>query len=419
MPQVLRNRGCNYRYHAEITTNGVSTNKVQTSYRVTWQDGVTGSSLPNFKQIIRAGGNATTGFSAFETTKKSIPVTAKCHIKGPKSGPPSTDKYFTVYDSDSDRFPAGDPQGLSASSPDILAREQFLQKYRQTRRSMMIGVSLGELRQTVQMIARPAQALRSEVLRARESAKRRVRGLRGPQAAKAIADSWLEYQYGWKSLIGDIKDAAKLASVCPARFREVITAQSENTWESDRVDTSYAFTGVTYPYWRAVAIQNNTSRVRYKGAVSTSITPPSFPEQLGLSWSSVLPTIWELIPYSFLIDYFSNVGQVIEGISMGSVGLSWGCRSEKRQTSKSFQATIDAKTMQNVLGSSYEWSGNVNGGGIPSTRKVVVRTPVYSVGIGLADLDFRLPGRDSLKWLNLAGLAVARAADRRSAHTRL
>jgi len=143
------------------------------------------------------------------------------------------------------------------------------------------------------------------------------------------------------------------------------------------------------------------------GAADASNSPPGFPEQLGLSWSNVLPTAWELIPFSFLVDYFTNVGAVIEGVGTGTVGLAWGCKTQKQESKTVIQAVIDSAAHNAIIGKG-RWSGHVSGSGEVATYSIVNRTPVNTISAGFGDFVFKVPGATSLKWLNIAALFTLR-----------
>ena len=65
--------------------------------------------------------------------------------------------------------------------------------------------------------------------------------------------------------------------------------------------------------------------VTYRGAYVYRRPDGNFgiPELFGVDLSSVAPTSWELIPYSWLVDYFTDVGSAIDAVSIRLVEFGW------------------------------------------------------------------------------------------------
>jgi hypothetical protein len=366
--------------------------------------------MPNWREVIRRGGNATTNFSVNVYKPFPIRIFAGCTVN--KYPPhPWQNKITTYYWGTPNSgiscptfgvFPAG-----TISRMDLLAREQFLKKYREARTAFQSGVFFGELAQTVRMIKSPAKALREGLNRYYRDVKKRSRGRRNARSAnKIVGETWLEYSFGWRPLIRDVESAVRLACALPDRYRQTIKAVgAENFKSTQRTENGAPF--VSYPYWEEILQSDCLSMVIYRGAVDASISPPSFPEQLGLSWSNLLPTIWELIPYSFLVDYFSNVGTVIEGISTGNIGLSWGARTTRRVIETTLATKIMHRNLVLAVGHP-NCSSFVDGAGLVGRRVEIARNPISQVSVGISDLRLRVPGATSVKWLNIAALATLR-----------
>jgi hypothetical protein len=50
-------------------------------------------------------------------------------------------------------------------------------------------------------------------------------------------------------------------------------------------------------------------------------------QELQLDLPHFLPTVWDLIPYSFVVDYFTNIGDYLSGLSLRFSDVSWGCKT--------------------------------------------------------------------------------------------
>jgi hypothetical protein len=83
--------------------------------------------------------------------------------------------------------------------------------------------------------------------------------------------------------------------------------------------------------------------IRYKGAMALKDSGyDAFSEAFGLNWRNFFPTIYELAPWSFFIDYFSNLNEIINALAFNTSSLSWLERgvfeSSKRIISTSCEA---------------------------------------------------------------------------------
>jgi hypothetical protein len=126
------------------------------------------------------------------------------------------------------------------------------------------------------------------------------------------------------------------------------------------------------------------------------------PKLIGFSPKDFLPTAWELIPYSFLVDYFSNIGGIIYGMSNLFTNLAW------------HNSTVRKELKFRQWGTEYPLPGLVRITGAYAkcvTSKVSVERSKYT-GHGVPSLAFKIPGFRSLKWLNIAALVASRKSDR-------
>lgn len=385
---------------------------------ISWTNSRVGVKNPRWRWQIRNGLNATTGFS-YQSRDRF---------------PDNTVGYFSFYDPSKDGgkkveiyvnqrgsgITTEQPTDLSLSSADYKARQNFVNKYRKRRTAFQSGVFLGELMQTVRLIKSPAKALRKGIDRYYSDVKKRLRrrGVTrghgtGPGRNKPdkdrnriVQDTWLEYVFGWAPLISDIKDISKLATADPHKVFVPIRSIGGIAWRSDNQDTTRGPSVGGAPVWTERYYKEYASSVIYRGAVVAENNPPPFSEQFGLNWSNFLPTVWELIPYSFLVDYFFNVQKVVEGISTGTIWLAWGCKTSRKEIQFKKLIIPNPKATSSNYGSNM-WSGVVTAPELTGRSFDLLRESVEGVSVGLSDFSFSLPGSER-KWLNIAALARMR-----------
>lgn len=416
--KITRN-GATQRFYAFETFDGAS-DSVQTSASVGYSDSFTGGQLPTWRRHVAHGNNATTDASGLRETYSVGHGSASVTWKQKGIHQPLT-AFITPGQWDgsgcmslSNIFRAGSPDGFGEfeAIADTQARIRFLQQYRQARTTFNGGTFLGELAETVHQIRHPAQKLREGLVDYYHDVKKRLNGVRrnSKKQSRIVAESWLEYSFGVKPLVMDIYDAVALLRARPDSAWSPIRgfANTPCTYSfsvstlSPPAITGLAAAPISWSYNRQT---KGVSSVRYIGAVRCSVPVPSFVEQVGLSWSNVLPTAWELIPYSFLVDYFTNIGNIIDSMSLGTIGLAWGCRTVRTTLTLSgvVARAIPGTNANTQVSSCHAYSSVTK-----STRTSFSRTPVSSVSVGLNDFQFRVPGISSTKWLNVGALARLR-----------
>jgi hypothetical protein len=215
------------------------------------------------------------------------------------------------------------PGSVSTSAASNQAIQKFVAKCRAEQQALQSLVVAGEFAETLHMLRNPAEALWNAVLHHIPKAKRRRNRSRARNRVRVVANSWLEASFGWAPLINDVRSAAKALGQLmyqPPEYK-YIRAQGQAEFDDPQPTTS-SFNGLR------VVIANNTKKtscsVYYRGVVGTTV--PYGPRSLGvlgLTWSEVLPAAWELIPYSFMVDYFTNIGKILDANAFNNASLRW------------------------------------------------------------------------------------------------
>ncbi len=374
---------------------------------VTGTDSQSGGSVRNWKRKIRECTDATGAYSRTVVNAGLVRGKFKFSITNPNEGGATRNCEVTGVITNSG---SGHPMAplVPTNKEDTQARIAFLQKVRNSQRSFQSGVFLGELKEAIHMVTRPATALRRAVSSYSTAAKKAVRRARNTSAAaKALSGTWLEHSYGWRPFFSDVDSGMKALADLPKIVGEVISGSSSNK----TVSAPFLYN----PVWdntiaRLRFVDISTTRVRYKGMLAcdnNTSTARDWHQNWGLTLSDFLPTVWELIPYSFLADYFSNVGSVIDAASLGSVSLRWGFSSS---FSKSERKLISYALVNNGFtpSSTWHWTDKGFSCSCPELSQMQFnRSSVSSVSVGISDLAVKVPGvKDWRKWANIAALSI-------------
>lgn len=196
--------------------------------------------------------------------------------------------------------------------------------------------------------------------------RRHNRGFRNNQS-QAVASGWLELQYGWKPLMNDVFGAAEAianANHRPPRFRASATA-SRTVVEVYETGGKVAN---TLPVTNTVTSQYDVKHVVYFEPHASML---SVPVALGLT--NPLLVAWELVPYSFVVDWFFPLGNWISNLD-ATFGLTFvgGSRTEFERSKHTALANGSIKRSYDTMtGSAY---GEINT--VVCTRSALTTWPL-------------------------------------------
>lgn len=225
---------------------------------------------------------------------------------------------------------------FDASQANARASNKFLNRVREVQTKMQGMVFLGEVRETLRMIRKPAEGLQNLIqkyLRDVRRAKNRARGTKN--WTKELGNLWLEQAFGWTPLLNDIADARSAYNSLIDKDRIVhISAGAKDGKRMLSDQTGYTHTASpAYCAEIHTRTKDDVEIVRYRGAViaRAATTAQDRAARFGFKPSEFIPTAWELLPWSFLIDYFASIGDVLEGVVTDTSNVSWVNKSVVRK----------------------------------------------------------------------------------------
>lgn len=154
---------------------------------------------------------------------------------------------------------------------------------------------------------------------------------RNPKFAhKPLADAWLEYRYGWRILSYDIEEInaslAKLKEIPLGYHRYTAHESSQTSTPSVSSDSISPLmspqVGTSAGYW---FYNTSTQRVDVRAGVAVEGVARD------IYFVDPLVTTWEIIPFSFILDWFFNLGEMIQAWSPFARGdVLWSFVSVRR-----------------------------------------------------------------------------------------
>lgn len=375
-------------------------------------DSRSGVALPQYKQIIAQGGNAVTPFTG---VKYSAQLLDRGYAKAEYQL--ASGSYWELLEG---VYPAlnfvpyhpHNPNNFVADA-DRQALARFAAAVRKTRMQISGPTFLGELRDTIKIFTRPTEALFKHLSRYLDRvysrSRRRGRGRRRPPTRREIAliaaDEWLTYQLAIRPLMADVEDIAIAVARMISETRHTIVRGYA------KIELRYGESGpwTASNYWGGVYTRAATQSVEtiYRGGLHAAVFDADFgalaklQQLVGFDASQFVPTVYELIPGSFVLDYFVNVGELLAFANTDFSDVKWLSRTRRFHTEWLSSSTLFSRNAAQLKG----WTGGSELGRTRMSVTTVSRVAAVPSTLSL-DAYFTLPGVAS-RWATLAALLVS------------
>lgn len=180
-------------------------------------------------------------------------------------------------------------------------------------------VDIAELSQTYSMLKNPfreslnllkktRKVFTGKSLRAMAARGKRIWG--NYHIPDAASSTYLEWRYGWNPLFHSIDDTcraiAQNMNQCKRRFTGRGSASDQDEGQANSV-SYWNPLGCSNGGMKNEAITNRKESVKYRAGVLAEGYLSSA-SNLGVSFADIPSTAWELVPYSFAVDWFVGVG---------------------------------------------------------------------------------------------------------------
>jgi len=222
-----------------------------------------------------------------------------------------------------DTFNAGRYSDLSINQANTSVRNQ----------KVNLGVAFGEMHETIGLISktvtRIAKAARylkkgNPVACAQQlglsSRSPRVRALnrkyssRAKVASKGISNAFLEYSFGWKPLVSDISGSMVALYESQQARPPIVKAVGKSPIDYHHEQKRVNYLELAYP---GGGVRQWIDRVDHITGQATTVyryevTNPVINQLSQLGLTNPLSTVYELLPFSFVVDWFANIGQCLD-----------------------------------------------------------------------------------------------------------
>lgn len=161
---------------------------------------------------------------------------------------------------------------------------------------------------------------------------------------------WLELQMGWKPLLFDLDSAAKAIADYVERKPPDLCKVSGRGGRERKTKTIFP---ATTQWFAGESVVNDTNECQVVLYYTFNDRTVATAKKFGLT--TVLPTIWELVPFSWVVDYVIGVGEFLENLTAYQ-GLDFhsGCVTHRYKSE-----TIWGQPGKGVYFEAFEYAGSL------------------------------------------------------------
>jgi hypothetical protein len=307
-------------------------------------------------------------------------------------------------------FPFARSDQSTIDSANNRAISKFLDALLDARSSFESGQDLGEYKETLHGLQKPLSSLQDLTLGYLAKLKKVKHRTKGTvNLRKALTSTYLEFTFGWNPLAKDVADAySKLRKhrfdIVPISSKATVPYGGSSVFFHDFTLSGAA--GLNF-WFNATYVGHHS--IRYKGAVRTGANPQGqvpLAQDLQLTPDRWLPTAWDLIPYSWIVDYFTNVGDIINAAAAMTSQITWLQRTDRikwEQKTGPFGLMPNYSTPPD----GFRADAYCSGGETTFTYIEFLRQPYNPVALA-PSLEFRIPTLGSKPWRNIGALILDR-----------
>jgi hypothetical protein len=184
--------------------------------------------------------------------------------------------------------------------------------------------NLAQYRQTTNMIANSAFRISRSILALKKGqfsqaanllfdGKPRNTGIRKgkPSNTNSLANNWLELQYGWKPLLSDVDESMRILADYMVKTLSAQQVKASAMLTRENAIPIYGPGSNTIP----IGVERVHGKWQVRFGVNYTVSSPvtSYLSQLG--FTNPINLVWEILPYSFVVDWFIPIGPYLESLS--------------------------------------------------------------------------------------------------------
>jgi hypothetical protein len=212
---------------------------------------------------------------------------------------------------------------LQVDQPDRMSQAKFMALSQVDSTPYAFGEDLGEMRKTLEFLKNPLKSILGTTKSMQRDLRRDFKQ-KSPRTkkqaaeyalnrAESMSDIYLSYRFGLSPLVRSAHDAIEALSYKISASPERRTARGFANWSHSRTGTgTVGSSGNTDTYSKGYSIEK-----KWRASILYEVSNPSqkWQRDLGLRGKDLPHTLWQLMPYSFMVDRVVDVSSAIRGMA--------------------------------------------------------------------------------------------------------
>lgn len=132
-----------------------------------------------------------------------------------------------------------------------------------------------------------------------------------PTKSKSLANNWLELQYGWKPLLSDIDESMRSLANYMQQSTSAQQVKASASTVRENVFLLYGPSSTTIP----VGFERTAARYQCRFGCRYQVSAPLLGLLSQLGFTNPINLVWEILPWSFVVDWFIPIGPYLESMS--------------------------------------------------------------------------------------------------------
>lgn len=314
---------------------------------------------------------------------------------------------------------------VDLAKPRAESLSKIYKKIESEQQRMNSLATLAEFGDVVRQFGKPFDAIIDLTNRRLNRLALEAKGLKGSTAfrkvkfAEIVASTWLEYSFGLAPLIDDTKAAAEALARFDyeksgeQRFRSRVVSREASRSVVHTVDNFLTLSAPSQ-YFKLQRIKKIETEFRVQYVVGLDATPvAAFGSNerllglLGFTPANFITAAWEVVPWSWLVDYFFNVQQILSAAVTNTSKVNWVNKTETYVTVRTLEWPCMVKETNANWATQKYYSSASGGLGYDKVRRTTM-TRSTNISLGVPPLTVSNPFEDYNKLANMAAVLISR-----------